>query len=166
MRFQPGQSGNPAGRPVGSRNKKTLEMEELLAEKAQAAVKNVLDRADRGEPAAMRLCMERVLPTGANRPVAIISSAPEVVAWATGRGFDIGDSQGTPSADGPAVHARRRHGPRPRCPILRELLGRRSHDLGPRRHHEISRQGRRSQAQPGSMADVGAPIEQDFGALC
>ena len=86
MKFQPGQGGNPAGRPPGSRNKKTLEMEEILAERAEAAVRSMLDRAERGEPAAMRLCMERVLPTGANRPVAIELppvNTPDDVAAAT-----------------------------------------------------------------------------------
>jgi hypothetical protein len=86
MRFEPGQSGNPAGRPPGARNKKTLEMEEMLAERAETAVKSMLERAERGEPAAMRLCMERVLPTGANRPVAIelpSVDTPDDVAAAT-----------------------------------------------------------------------------------
>jgi len=71
MRFQPGQSGNPAGRPPGARNKKTLEMEEMLAQRAEATVTKILDRADAGEPAAMRLCMDRMAPTGANRPIPI-----------------------------------------------------------------------------------------------
>jgi hypothetical protein len=86
MRFQPGQSGNPAGRPPGSRNKKTLEMEELLAQRAEGTVREILVRAERGEPAAMRLCMERMAPTGANRPVAIELppvNTPEDVAAAT-----------------------------------------------------------------------------------
>src|ERR1700719_4745068 len=96
MRFEPGQSGNPAGRPPGARNKKTLEMEEMLAERAETAVKSMLERAERGEPAAMRLCMERVLPTGANRPVAIelppvdtpddVAAATRVVMKALGEG--------------------------------------------------------------------------------
>lgn len=71
MRFQPGQSGNPGGRPPGARNKKTLEVEALLAEQAVETAKNILDRAQRGEPAAMRLCMERIAPVGANRPIVI-----------------------------------------------------------------------------------------------
>jgi hypothetical protein len=86
MRFEPGQSGNPAGRPPGARNKKTLEMEELLAQRAEATVREILDRADRGDPAAMRLCMERMAPTGSNRPVAIELppvDTPDDVAAAT-----------------------------------------------------------------------------------
>ena len=71
MQFQPGQSGNPGGRPPGSRNKKTLAIEEMLAEQAEAAVKKILRMAEEGDPTAMRLCMERMNPTGANRPLAL-----------------------------------------------------------------------------------------------
>jgi hypothetical protein len=71
MTFKPGQSGNPAGRAAGSRNKKTLAAEALLFEHAQELVDNLVTRARRGEPAAMRLCMERILPTGRGRPLPI-----------------------------------------------------------------------------------------------
>jgi hypothetical protein len=71
MKFQPGESGNPAGRPPGARNKKTIAMEEMLAEQAEAAVKKILRMAEEGDPTAMRLCMERLNPTGANRPLAL-----------------------------------------------------------------------------------------------
>jgi Family of unknown function (DUF5681) len=71
MRFTPGQSGNPAGRPLGSRNRKTLACEALFEAEAEEAVRNVIDRAKDGQPAAMRLCMERAVPTGRNRPLAI-----------------------------------------------------------------------------------------------
>ena len=71
MRFQPGQSGNPAGRPPGSLNKKTLALEALFMEAAEETVKNVIERAKEGHPAAMRLVMTRALPTGRNRPIAI-----------------------------------------------------------------------------------------------
>src|ERR1700720_4975530 len=65
MTFQPGQSGNPAGRAAGSRNKKTLAAEAALFEHAQELVDDLVARARRGEPAAMRLALERVLPAGA-----------------------------------------------------------------------------------------------------
>jgi hypothetical protein len=71
MTFKPGQSGNPAGRAVGSRNKQTLAVEALLFEHAQELVDNLVTRAMRGEPAAMRLAMERILPTGRGRPLPI-----------------------------------------------------------------------------------------------
>src|SRR5215475_3787059 len=71
MTFQPGQSGNPARRAVGSRNKKTLAAEAALFDHAKELVDNLVDRAKRGEPAAMRLCMERILPVGRGRPLPI-----------------------------------------------------------------------------------------------
>jgi hypothetical protein len=69
MKFQPGQSGNPAGRPPGALNKKTLATEAILAQRAEASVAKIIDRADAGEPAAMRLCMDRMAPIGSNRPL-------------------------------------------------------------------------------------------------
>lgn len=71
MRFQPGHSGNPAGRPPGSLNKETLAAQAVLEERAEEMVTNIMDRAKNGDPTAMRLCMERLVPTGRNRPVAI-----------------------------------------------------------------------------------------------
>jgi hypothetical protein len=71
MTYQPGQSGNPAGRAAGSRNRKTIAMEEAFFAQADALVQNVVKRAMAGEPAAMRLCMERVLPVGRGRPLPI-----------------------------------------------------------------------------------------------
>jgi Family of unknown function (DUF5681) len=71
MRFQPGQSGNPAGRPPGSLNKKSLAAQALLDERAEEIVTNLMDRSKNGEPAAMRLVMDRLAPTGRNRLVAI-----------------------------------------------------------------------------------------------
>jgi hypothetical protein len=71
MKFQPGQSGNPAGRPPGSRNKKTIAAEELLGEKAKAMVERIIFLAEGGHPMALRLCMEAVMPRGADRPLAL-----------------------------------------------------------------------------------------------
>jgi hypothetical protein len=60
-----------ATRPVGSLNKKTLAVQALLDERAEEIVTNLMDRSKNGEPAAMRLVSDRLLPTGRNRLVAI-----------------------------------------------------------------------------------------------
>ena len=67
MKFQPGHSGNPGGRPPGARNKKTLALEAAYEAKAEEAVNDIMERAKSGDPAAMRLCMERSVPTGRHR---------------------------------------------------------------------------------------------------
>src|ERR1043165_5948399 len=71
MRFQPGQSGNPAGRPPGSLNKKTLAAQALLEERAEEILTDLMDRAKEGHGTAMRLCFDRLVPKGRDRPVAI-----------------------------------------------------------------------------------------------
>jgi Family of unknown function (DUF5681) len=71
MRFQPGQSGNPAGRLPGSLNKKTIALEEAFAEGAQEVVADVITRAKNGDEAAVRLCVDRMLPRKRDRAVAI-----------------------------------------------------------------------------------------------
>jgi hypothetical protein len=71
MSFRPAQSDNPAGHAVGSRNKQMLAAEAALFAHAQELVDNLVTRARRGEPAAMRLAMDRILPTGRGRPLPI-----------------------------------------------------------------------------------------------
>jgi hypothetical protein len=77
MKFQPGQSGNPAGRPAGSRNKKTIALEEAFAEHAEGILQDVIARAKDGESTAQRLCMERMLAPKRQRTVAIALPAIE-----------------------------------------------------------------------------------------
>jgi hypothetical protein len=96
MKFQPGHSGNPAGRPPGSRNKKTIAAEELLGEKAKAMVERIIFLAEGGHPMALRMCMEAVMPKGADRPLALelprvrcaddADAAFDIVVDAFGRG--------------------------------------------------------------------------------
>lgn len=57
-----GESGNPSGRRAGSRNKATLWLEELLEGEGDAITRKVIEQALRGDPQALRLCMERIYP--------------------------------------------------------------------------------------------------------
>jgi hypothetical protein len=69
MRFQPGQSGNPAGRPPGSRNKRTVIAEKLLDDSAGELTTAAITLATGGDPAALRACMDRVMPRLRHRPL-------------------------------------------------------------------------------------------------
>src|SRR5260370_12274231 len=60
--FPKGRSGNPAGRRFGSRNKATMAALELLADEAEALTRKAVEAALAGDPTAMRLCLERILP--------------------------------------------------------------------------------------------------------
>ena len=67
--FAPGQTGNPAGRPAGSRNKSTLALDDYLQGNAQALTEKCVTMALAGDTVAMRLAMERVAPVRRGRPV-------------------------------------------------------------------------------------------------
>jgi hypothetical protein len=69
-KFKPGQSGNPAGRPRGSRHKVTLAIEAMLDGEAEALTRKALDLALAGDLVALRLCMDRIAPPRKDRPVA------------------------------------------------------------------------------------------------
>jgi hypothetical protein len=68
-RGRPFEPGNP-GRPKGSRNKATLAMEALLDGEHDALTRKAIDLAKAGDIAALRLCLERLLPPRKDRPVA------------------------------------------------------------------------------------------------
>src|SRR6478672_4594145 len=67
--FQTGQSGNPGGRPKGSRNATTLALETLLDGQATALTQKAIDLALTGDIPALRLCLDRILPPRKDRPV-------------------------------------------------------------------------------------------------
>ena len=68
-RFKPGQSGNPAGKAKGTRNRATLALEALLDGQAEALTQKAIDLALMGDMAALRLCMDRIMPARKDRPV-------------------------------------------------------------------------------------------------
>ncbi len=60
--FSKGRSGNPGGRRFGSRNKATIAAQRLLAGEAEALTRKAVEAALAGDPTAMRLCLDRILP--------------------------------------------------------------------------------------------------------
>ncbi|MFL6833553.1 MAG: DUF5681 domain-containing protein [Xanthobacteraceae bacterium] len=71
MPFQKGESGNPAGRPRGARSRTTILMQNLLTERAEAIGRKMIELAERGDIAAIRLCVDRLAPVRKDEPVAV-----------------------------------------------------------------------------------------------
>ena len=75
-RFLPKSRGNTAGRPKGSRNKTTLAAQALLDGEAEALTRKAIELALSGDPVALCLCLERILPRREERLVEL--SLPKV----------------------------------------------------------------------------------------
>jgi hypothetical protein len=66
--FTKGNSGNRNGRPLGARNRTTLAAAALLDGEAEALTRKAIELAKKGDDiAALRLCLERILPTRRDR---------------------------------------------------------------------------------------------------
>jgi hypothetical protein len=83
MRFEKGQSRNPAGRPPGWRNQATIVAETMLQSEAEVIVRMAIDGAKEGDITAIRLCPERVFPRLRDRATLFdlpqINNAPEAL---------------------------------------------------------------------------------------
>jgi Family of unknown function (DUF5681) len=83
MKFQPGHSGNPSGRPRGSRNRRSLLAEKLYDENAEALVTRAIELALKGDGPAMRVCMDRICAPMKDRAVEFELPAMQTAADAT-----------------------------------------------------------------------------------
>jgi Family of unknown function (DUF5681) len=70
VRFRKGESGNPDGRPPGSRNKATLLIEKLLDDGAKDIATKAIELAKNGDSTALRLCLDRIAPARRDRHIA------------------------------------------------------------------------------------------------
>jgi len=70
--FTKGQSGNPAGKPKGARHRATLAAEALLDGEAEALTRKAIELALAGDPIALRLCLDRILPPRRERPLRFV----------------------------------------------------------------------------------------------
>jgi Family of unknown function (DUF5681) len=67
--FQPGQSGNPAGKPLGARHRATQAAEALLDGESEALTRKAIELALAGDGTALRLCLDRIIPPRRERPL-------------------------------------------------------------------------------------------------
>ena len=99
--YSKGTSGNPAGRPAGSRNKSTLLSEEMLEGQAAAIVQKAIDLALKGDTTALRLCLERISSPRKERlielPLPVITEARHASAALTSILSAVAEGRVTPS---------------------------------------------------------------------
>lgn len=101
-RFPKGTSGNPKGRPRGSRNRATLLIESLLQERAESLTLKVIELAEAGDSLALRICMDRLLPVQKDRPIDLplgpVETLPQIRSALSTIVQSIGDGCLTPTA--------------------------------------------------------------------
>jgi len=61
-RFRQGQSGNPAGKAKGTRNRATQAMMLLLEGETDALTRKAIELALAGDTTALKLCLDRIAP--------------------------------------------------------------------------------------------------------
>jgi hypothetical protein len=81
--WKPGQSGNPRGKPTGTRNKATMAVLALMETGAEEITRAVIDAARSGDLSAARLVLERLAPPMRERPIFI-----DLPDTATGAGIN------------------------------------------------------------------------------
>ena len=73
MVFKKGESGNPQGRPVGTRNKTTLAALSLIEDEGEQLARKAVELSLDGDLPALKLCMDRLLPPAKERPLEAFS---------------------------------------------------------------------------------------------
>ncbi len=68
-RWRKGQSGNPKGRPLGSRHRATVLAESLLDGQTEELIQKTIELALGGDTTALRLCIEQIIAPRRDRPV-------------------------------------------------------------------------------------------------
>jgi hypothetical protein len=85
--FRKGRSGNPSGKPAGTRHRATQLAEKLLSDDIEGVVRSVVNAAKGGDMTAARLVLERILPVRKGKPVIFeipMITKPSDVITATG----------------------------------------------------------------------------------
>jgi hypothetical protein len=82
--FAPGVSGNPAGKPTGTRHRVTRAVEKLLEGQHEQLTQAAIDKALEGDTTALRLCLDRIAPARKDGPLTFtlppVKTAADAVA--------------------------------------------------------------------------------------
>jgi len=70
-KFPKGKSPNPSGRPPGSPNKKTAFLQSLLDGEGEKLIRKAIEMGLGGDIAALRLCVNRLLPVRKDRTIQV-----------------------------------------------------------------------------------------------
>ena len=70
-KFEPGQSGNPAGKPKGTLHKATRAALELMEGNLEAITQKCIDEAKDGNLMAVKLVLDKVIPNARERRLSI-----------------------------------------------------------------------------------------------
>jgi hypothetical protein len=99
--FEPGQSGNPAGKSKGTRHRITMLAEQILDGEAEALVRKAIELALAGDAGALRLVLDRILPPRRERPVSFslppLSALTDAIAAMAAITSAVADGDLTPS---------------------------------------------------------------------
>ena len=100
-KFQNGQSGNPSGKPKGTRNKTTVLFDRLLDENAQPLIEKAIELAKAGDVPSLRLLIDRIGPARKDRHVGYnlpeMACAADAVKAAAALAEAVADGELTPS---------------------------------------------------------------------
>ena len=99
--FKKGKSGNPAGRPQGSRHTVSILLDNLLSEEAEALTKKAIKMAKAGDRQTLRALLDKLIPNRKDSPVSIklpeIGSTSDLSKVTSSLLSAVGDGQLTPS---------------------------------------------------------------------
>lgn len=69
--WKPGQSGNPKGKPKGTRNRATLLAIAAMEGDLDEIVRSVIEAAKKGDMTAAKLVIDKLVPAAKDRPVSL-----------------------------------------------------------------------------------------------
>jgi len=93
--FKPGQSGNPAGKPPGAKNRATVLAQALFDGEAESLTRKIIELAKAGDISALKVCIDRLCP-----PMKAQSAPVQVEIPATDSMSDIANSFIKAAAEG------------------------------------------------------------------